>query len=402
MSIACPDCGTVTDLFPLERGSVAICPTCEHHLERTSGRSIDAALACALATFVLLFPANLLPLMKVSILGMSRESRIESGVVALWNEQWLIVAVLVAAFVIVLPFLRFGLLTVVLAGVRLGYRPAWLGRAFRWTIHLDRWAMPDVFLIACFVGYSRVTVNLQVSIGWGGVCFVAAAFLCMLSRATLDRRTVWRALGREREPPAGHAPVISCTVCDLVLPVHAEGSRCPRCDARLRARRPDVMVRTLALVLAGFALYIPSNTYPMSIATQLGEEVPHRIVDGIRELFQAGLWPLGVVIFCTSVAIPFVKLAGLSWFLLSIRRKSSSRLVFKTKLYRFIDEIGRWSNVDVFIISVFVPLLHFGALANTRAATGAPAFIAVVALTMFASRAFDPRLIWDAGRARTP
>jgi paraquat-inducible protein A len=196
--------------------------------------------------------------------------------------------------------------------------------------------------------------------------------------------------------------MISCTICDLVLPVDAEGSLCPRCNARLRARRPDVMIRTLALVIAGFALYIPSNTYPMSIATQMGEEVPHRIIDGIRELFQAGLWPLGVLIFCTSIAIPFLKLVGLSWFLLSIRRKWSSRLVLKTKLYRFIDEIGRWSNVDVFIISVFVPLLHFGAIANTRAAKGAPAFIGVVVLTMIATRTFDPRLIWDAREVRTP
>jgi paraquat-inducible protein A len=402
MSVACPDCGTVSELSPLARASVASCPTCERHLERTSGRGLDAALACALATFVLLIPANLLPLMKVSLLGMDRESRVASGVVALWNERSVIVAVLVAAFVIALPFLRFGLLSVVLALVRLGRRPAWLGRAFRWTLHLDRWAMPDVFLIACFVGYRRVEVDLDVSFGWGGRCFVAAALLCMLSRATLDRRTVWRALGHEEQPSGGDAPVISCTVCDLVLPADEDGARCPRCRARLWTRRPDMAIRTLALLIAGFALYVPSNTYPMSTAAHLGQEVPHRIVDGIWELFQAGLWPLGVVLFCTSMAIPFVKLAGLSWLLFSTRRRSPGRLVFKTKLYRLIDEIGRWSCVDVFIISVFVPLLHFGALASTRAATGAPAFLCVVVLTMIASRTFDPRAMWDAREARTP
>jgi paraquat-inducible protein A len=70
-------------------------------------------------------------------------------------------------------------------------------------------------------------------------------------------------------------------------------------------------------------------------------------------------------------------------------------------LYRLIDEIGRWSNVDVFTIAVFVPLLQFGALATASASAGAPAFILVVVFTMLATRLFDPRLMWDAALART-
>jgi uncharacterized paraquat-inducible protein A len=49
--------------------SAAVCPTCVNPLERTRGRSIAAALACAVATFLLLLPANLLPLMQISLLG---------------------------------------------------------------------------------------------------------------------------------------------------------------------------------------------------------------------------------------------------------------------------------------------------------------------------------------------
>jgi paraquat-inducible protein A len=88
-------------------------------------------------------------------------------------------------------------------------------------------------------------------------------------------------------------------------------------------------------------------------------------------------------------------LAGLGWFLLCIRRRSTYALVFKTKLYRVIEEVGRWSNVDVFTIAAFLPLIQFGRLASTHADVGATAFILVVVLTMFASRCFDPRLMWD-------
>jgi len=165
----------------------------------------------------------------------------------------------------------------------------------------------------------------------------------------------------------------------------------------LRGRKPDAFVRTLTLMIAGLVLYIPANVYPMSTDTQLGQLVRHRIIDGIVELYQAGLWPLGILIFCTSIAIPFLKLAGLGWFLVSIRRKSSRRLRAKTRLYRVVDEIGRWSNTDVFTIAVFLPVLQFGAIASSQAALGTTAFILVVIFTMLASRAFDPRLMWDAG-----
>ncbi len=402
--LACPHCGTLQNLEPIPIGVTAFCPVCRNTFERTSGRSIAAAFACASSTFILLFPANLLPLLSVTLLGETRESHLGSGVVVLWDNHWVIVAVLTATFAVVLPFIRYGLLSVVLALVLLAqthlpsraHLPRWLGAAYRWALELDQWSMPDVFLIGLAVGYSRIYANLPVIFGWGGYCFVAAAFLSMLSRAALDKRTVWHAIEVEQPPIAPHEPVLSCLGCDLVLPLDAEGTRCPRCLARLHARKPDSVIRTLALIIAGLVLYAPANVYPMSTDLQLGELVPHRIIDGIRELYEAGLWPLGVLIFCTSIAIPFVKLAGLAWFLWSIRRRSRKGLRFKTRLYRFIDEIGRWSNVDVFTIAVFLPLLQFGDLISTQAAPGAPAFMLVVVITMFASESFDPRLMWDA------
>ena len=294
------------------------------------------------------------------------------------------------------PFLRFRLLTVVLSCV-VWACPRWLGRAFRWSLRLDPWAMPDVFLIGLAIGYSRVATNLTVTIEPGGLCLVAAALLCMLTRAILDRRTVWRAIRAEHTAPGPDTPVISCEMCELVLPGEWEGCACPRCQLTLTSRKPDMMIRTSALLIAGLALYFPANLYPMSIAVQAGREVPHRIIDGVAELFKAGFWPLGVIIFCTSIAIPLLKILGLGGLLVSVQRRSASALVGKTRFYRFIDEIGRWSNVDVFTIAVFVPLMQFGALASARASWGATAFTLVVVLTMAASRSFDPRMVWDAG-----
>jgi paraquat-inducible protein A len=112
-------------------------------------------------------------------------------------------------------------------------------------------------------------------------------------------------------------------------------------------------------------------------------------------LLKAGFWPLAAVIFIASIFIPLAKLLGMTWLLWSAYHGSNSRLVFKTRLYRFIEAVGRWSNVDIFTIVIFLPLMQIAGLVSVSAGRGAPAFLAVVVLTMLAVRVFDPRLLWD-------
>jgi paraquat-inducible protein A len=278
MTIACTDCGTLQDIPPLPWGAIAICPTCDNRLERTNGRSINGALACASATFIVLFPANLLPIMRVSMLGMARESRLGSGVVTLWQHQWVLVAVLVAAFAVILPFVRFGLLSLVLTLLQLGRRPHWLGRAFRWSLHLDQWAMPDVYLIGCAVGYSRIAAVMPVSIGWGGICLIFAAFLCMLSRAALDTRAVWRVLSPECAAPPEDQPTIACRFCDLVRPATAEGTRCPRCGLTLSTRQ----YAQIPAAAAGGLESLPAEISSLPL-TQIADNL-RTITDQVRSL----------------------------------------------------------------------------------------------------------------------
>lgn len=401
MTIACPDCGALEDIPPLPPRSKAVCRVCRTDLERTNGRSITAALACSLATFLLLFPSNILPLLRVDVLGMHVENSIDGGIAALWSRQWLLISALTAIFVIVFPFVRFGLLSATLAAVRLGRRPRWLGPAFRWAMWLDLWSMTDVFLLASFVGYYRL-INLSqadVSIEAGGTCFMAAGFLTMLSRAALDQRTVWRAIGPESEAAPGEI-MVSCTSCDLVQPAAREGRPCPRCGARLQTRKTDAVARTAAMLVAALVLFLPANILPMNVSSQLGSQVRYTIFTGVRDLFENGLWPLGGIIFCTSILIPFGKILAVGWCVLSVRRRWRGHLVAKTTIFRLVAELGRWSKTDPFTIVFFVPLVKFGPLASSDAGWGATAFLMMSVLTMVASNTFDPRLMWDAAQPR--
>ena len=108
------------------------------------------------------------------------------------------------------------------------------------------------------------------------------------------------------------------------------------------------------------------------------------------------MWPLALLVFVASVLVPLLKLAGLSYMLITTQRGSQARLVDRTRLYRLVDIIGRWSMIDVFMVSILVALVQMGVLAQVTPGFGGVFFAAVVILTMSASFSFDPRLMWDA------
>jgi paraquat-inducible protein A len=93
--------------------------------------------------------------------------------------------------------------------------------------------------------------------------------------------------------------------------------------------------------------------------------------------------------------VPGLKMVALVFLLLSVQFRSTWKPKQRTRLYRVVEFVGRWSMLDIFVIGILVALVQFQALATIRPAPGVLAFGAVVVLTMFAALAFDPRLIWD-------
>ena len=136
----------------------------------------------------------------------------------------------------------------------------------------------------------------------------------------------------------------------------------------MHRRQPFSLTRATALVAAGYLFYPVANYFPLSVDLQLGTPHRHTIANGVEQLLSAGFWPLALLIFITSIAIPLLKLIGLTWLIWSVRRSATRRLVTKTRLYRVIEEIGRWSNVDIFTIAIFLPLMQFSPLVSVRAA----------------------------------
>lgn len=403
MTIGCPDCGELlAEPAHPRQGATLSCSVCRSELERTTGRSLNAALACASATFLLLFPANLLPFLTTSVFGVSRQSRLATSATAMWRDGWPALSLVIFAFVVLLPFVRFGLLTAVLGMLRLGRRPAWLGPMFRRANDLQTWAMPDVFLLGLWVAFERLSATIPTFVGVGAECFIAAGVLALLTRATLDKAAIWRLISPDDAAPlacAGGGEII-CQACELVLPAAAQGAKCPRCRCTVRPRKRNAVMRAGALTLAGLLLYIPANLYPIATLPIGLKPTQYTVLEGVKDLAQAGLFGLAGLVFTASFAIPFLKLAGMTVCIAAVLRPSRRHLVFKTRLYRVIEEIGRWSMVDPFVIACFVPVTQYNSLLTGHANTAAPFFTGVVVLTMIAADRFDPRLMWDAARRR--
>ncbi len=392
--IGCPGCGVIQELPSRPKQGRLECWRCGEVLARSAGRGLDAPLACSLATLVLLLPANFLTLMTVHVAGLSVPTHLAAGLVTAWRQGWPIVTVVLGLQGIFLPFLRFGLSSATLAAIRFGAEAPWIGRLFRYSEILDRWAMVDVLAIGFGVGYGRIASRIPVTIDTGGWCFLTAALLTLLTRASLDRRAVWQAI---RTPNQGmEAGAITCTSCDLVSPPDMERQCCPRCAARVYRRKPFASLRCTALVAACWVLMPIAYWLPMSELWEAGTPHPHSIITGIQQLASSGFWPLAILITCASVGIPFGKLIGLTWFLASAHLRSSWGLRRKTQLYNVIDATGRWSNLDPFTVMIFAPMVRFGQLAHIDVEAGSLAFLSMVVLSMVAAAVYDPRLMWDA------
>jgi paraquat-inducible protein A len=372
----------------------AVCRRCDSTFAGPATGRVDAPLALACGALVSLIPALIWPLMTISSLGAVRECWLQTCVTALWDQGFGSLAAVVAAFSIFLPCVYLAALVFTLFSLRLHVGIP-LGRLFRWAQKLRPWMMIEVYLVGGFVAYSRIKVVSTIEIDIGGWCLLAASLLFLLALTQLDARTVWEALPLRAAERKG-AKTIACTVCDLVVKGTEEGCKCPRCANTLYMRKPDALRRTTALVVAGFLLYVPANVIPVLTTVRMGRAEENTILSGVLELVQNDLWPLAIIVFSASIILPLLKLCGLTWMLLATHLRSPRLLVGRTRFYRMIDVVGRWSNIDVFAVSVLIAALRFGALTEVHAGSGLVAFAAVVIITMVATTAFDTRLMWDA------
>jgi paraquat-inducible protein A len=198
------------------------------------------------------------------------------------------------------------------------------------------------------------------------------------------------------------AGLVPCHACALLSrPASAaEAGFCPRCGEQLEFRKARSVETTWALVIAAAICYLPANALPVMNTTALGKTDGDTILGGVIFLYTSGSWPLALIVLIASVMIPLGKLVALAYLLVSVQRGSVGNGADRTRLYRMVAFIGRWSMLDIFVDTFTVALVQLHPLVSVAPGPGVLFFAAVVVLTMLAAESFDPRLIWQARENR--
>lgn len=405
----CHDCGLFQRVGNLRPGQVAACTRCNAVLRRRRRDSLTTVFAISLAGLLTFAVAAAEPLVAFRLTGQVRQTTLLDLPGGFQAQHMELLAVAVTVTTIIAPLLRFALTIGVLGGLRLQLSRHTLATMARWRAWLRPWAMTEVFLLGLFVAYSRLQALATVEVGIALYALIVLMLLTVWSDAWMDEHAMWEAIGARGAPPpptrAEHAPArtahpIGCNACGLVNQGQ-EGDSCLRCETRLQHRKPNSIARCWALVLTAAILYVPANIYPVLTVIRLGRGHPSTILGGVVELVEFRMWPLAALVFVASILVPCLKLVGLATLLILTQRGSPARLEDRTRLYRIVDVIGRWSMIDVFMVAVLTALVQMGVLATVTPGLGAVAFCAVVITTMLAAMSFDPRVAWDNAHEKT-
>jgi paraquat-inducible protein A len=377
----------------------AQCVRCPTILRRTSGHRLDHIIALTLTAFILLVVMCTTTLMSVEKAGIAHVANLFSGPQELVRRNMAALGAVVVFVTVLAPFARLIGTLYVLIRSHEKTPPRHLRRIFALAERLRPWSMIDVFVFGVFVAYVKLGDLVTIGLAAGVYALLALTFVLVWMDSAFDREAVWERLD-ERSPIDrschGVAGAVGCETCGLASTPHLEDPRCPRCESTLHARKPDSIARTWALVIAAAILYIPANYYPVLSVVQLGAGQPSTILGGVEELVTARQYPLALLVFFASIAVPMLKLVGLSLMLVTIQTGRVEWLRDRTRLYHIVRFIGRWSMIDIFMESLLGALIVFGSVITIEPGVGALAFCAVVILTMFAAETFDPRLMWDA------
>lgn len=398
--VACHDCGTLLRAHDLAPNSAAECPRCRATLYRRKRYGLDHAIALHVTGVILFAAANVFPFITFKMEGREQTSTLISGVIEFTRHDLWILAGTVFAVTMAIPLAKLLATLYVLVPVRLGRRVTHAATVFRFVEILHPWAMLEIFLLGVFVAYVKLSDLATLELGPGIYAFGALIIVIVAGESMIEPREIWNALGfgpKQTPPkPNARARFTACHACNLVLFAPAErGNRCPRCGSHLHRRKPNSVQRTWALVLAATVLYLPANIYPVMTVISFGHGEPDTILSGVKALVEANMWPLAILVFFASITVPVLKIVGLSYLLVSVQRRSAWRPRDRTRLFRMIEAVGRWSMIDIFMISILIALVKLGAIATIEPGVGATSFAAVVIITMIASMTFEPRLIWD-------
>jgi paraquat-inducible protein A len=410
--IACHECDLIQREGSVPPGGALRCCRCRAVLYRRRGRGFDRALAFALAASVLWLISNAFPIVGLAVNGDLVETTLIGAVRVLYRDGMWPLAGLIFVTTILMPALQaLGTVWLVLP-LYLNRRPWHADAVFRLLRVARNWGMTVVLMLGLLVAVVKLAHIASVVTGPALWSLAALMLLLVAATSAFDERAMWMRI--EGAPPgmpadtplhgrtAAASGICVCHECGLSTrgTLRHDHLCCPRCGAHLHLRKPASLSRTWAYLISAAVLYVPANLLPVMNTSSLFGAQKDTIMSGVVYLWHSGSWPLAIIVFIASIAVPMLKILAIGYLAATANLRMTQRNVQRARIYRIVELVGRWSMLDIYVIAVLVALVQFSAMATIEAGPAAIAFGAVVVLTMFAAMSFDPRLIWDSAPPR--
>ncbi|WP_239923680.1 paraquat-inducible protein A [Agaribacterium haliotis] len=397
--LVCNECGQVQYVVALEADHALMCFNCGAELSQSQSRWFETVIALAFAALALFIISMFFPILTLEIGTQSQSVTIVDGFWALFQRNNFILAALILATLVLFPLFEICALLYLVLPYYFNRRLRGQATVLRWFNQAQSWSMLEIFLLSMVVGSIKMADMAHLELEVGSYALFLLVAILILANLKLSRMKFWAWINTNNyfTTEVGEE-VLDCTSCNALVgrSIVESGGLCPRCGSEVHERIPHSLEKTTALTLAAAILYIPANILPIMTYTSLGEVSTDTIFSGVVSLIANDLWGIAIIVFVASIVVPILKLVILTYLIVAVKWRIRVGARHRAWLYRLTEFIGRWSMVDVFVVTIFVALVQFGFIYTVEAEGAIIAFGAVVVITMVAAETFDPRLIWDA------
>jgi len=199
---ACHGCDLLVNVAGVKEGETASCPRCGHFITRRRPNPYSRVLAYTISSIILLILANSFSFLSFSSSGLESIITLRQTPGALWDYGMPEIAIMVAAFIIIIPAVVLVLLVILCLPLERGrYRP-WLVPVAKGIFLAQNWAMVEVFIIGVIVSLVKIAAMATVELGISFWAYAGFSICFILAVAGLDRYQCWETIEELGASPA--------------------------------------------------------------------------------------------------------------------------------------------------------------------------------------------------------
>jgi paraquat-inducible protein A len=407
----CETCDLIVKSKNSGNGAKYYCPRCKSLIFSEKENVVTTLFVLSFSALLMYYPAFFYPIMKLSSAGLSSMGSVYDSFWGFYYQGETLLALIVFTSAVLIPFLIPFFIFIVTLLNKLKIFPGVQRDFLKFFIHLKDWGMAEVYLLGIFISIIKMHSMAEIKFETGLYIYIFFTIINALIFSNFNKELIWLEVEKQLPNRKSNSTIdisnlkktgkdsnlILCETCNEIVKNdgNEHESVCPRCFSKIHMRKPDSITKAWALLLVSMIFIIPANILPIMEVKFLGTSTFSTIMDGIIYFFHAKEYGIGAVIFIASVLVPIYKILVVLMIIINVKFKNSVYIDLKTKLFKSIEFIGKWSMLDIFVIALMTVFVDFGELSTTYAADAAIYFALVVISTMLAGHFLDIRLIWD-------